>query len=45
MDEKLDCELCGEPEDEETGEFWSPDLGRSVVAHSQCGEDAGLQLA
>jgi hypothetical protein len=31
------CGLCGEPLDHETGEFWQPDKGESVVAHAQCG--------
>lgn len=44
-DNPLHCELCGEPEDEETGQFWDAVGQRTVVAHSQCGTDAGYTLA
>jgi len=44
-DEPIDCELCGEPVDDETGEFWDGIQERGVVAHAQCGEDAGFRLA
>lgn len=40
-----ECGLCGEPQDGETGEFWDADRDESVVAHAQCGIDAGLPLA
>jgi hypothetical protein len=39
------CELCGEPLDAETGEFWDEAADDGVVAHAQCGIDAGLPLA
>jgi hypothetical protein len=44
-DNPLHCELCGEPEDEETGQFLDAIGQRTVVAHSQCGSDAGYVLA
>jgi hypothetical protein len=37
------CELCGEPADAEMAEFWNGERG--VVAHAQCGIDAGMELA
>jgi hypothetical protein len=39
------CGLCGEPADAEMGEFWQPEQNTSVVAHAQCGIDAGLEIA
>jgi hypothetical protein len=58
------CGLCGEPADDEMGEFWldtdkhavtahthtkgDPEDTRvehSVIAHAQCGIDAGLEMA
>lgn len=50
------CELCGEPfklpeENEQVGEFYDPAkaaIGGAtghVIAHAQCGIDAGLDLA
>lgn len=50
------CQICGEPGDDEMGEFWvepdpaNPlpppnDKGYSVVAHGQCGIDHGLEIA
>lgn len=39
------CELCGEPADDEMGEFWQPEQENSVIAHAQCGIDAGLEIA
>jgi hypothetical protein len=46
------CELCGEPAGAEMGEFYDPrrdDGGDGypghVIAHAQCGIDAGLALA
>lgn len=50
---KGDCDICGEPYDQtssrpsmnEVGEFWDPEKNDSVVAHAQCGIDAGLELA
>lgn len=44
-DNPLHCELCGEPEDDETGTFWDAIGQRNVVAHAQCGTDAGYDLA
>lgn len=44
-DNPLHCELCGEPEDDETGQFWDAVGRRTVVAHAQCGVDAGYNLA
>lgn len=46
IDEPEDCELCGEPEEETDplGHFLTGD-GDYVLAHGQCGEDAGLDLA
>lgn len=38
-----DCEICGEPEDDETGMFLRD--GEVIVAHGQCGADFGLELA
>jgi hypothetical protein len=38
-----ECELCGEPIDDEMGEFTKGDT--SVIAHGQCGIDAGLDMA
>lgn len=40
-----ECELCGEPEDDEMGEFWDEKKNTSVIAHAQCGLDAHLHLA
>lgn len=40
-----ECELCGEAADAEMGEFWDAGKDKSVVAHAQCGLDAGLPLA
>lgn len=43
-----DCGICGEPADNEMGEFFTPDWPDdkpSVIAHAQCGIDAGLELA
>ncbi len=40
-----DCELCGEPADDDTGFFQDDDRTETVWAHSSCGEDAGLELA
>lgn len=40
-----ECDLCGEPQDGEMGEFWDQDKEESVVAHAQCGLDAGLPMA
>lgn len=37
------CQLCGEPADNEMGEF--SQFGEAVWAHAQCGLDAGLPLA
>jgi hypothetical protein len=43
------CGLCGEQADAEMGEFWQPEAnngqGAGVVAHGQCGIDAGLEMA
>ena len=39
------CELCGEPADDEMGEFWQPEQKNSVIAHAQCGIDARLEMA
>jgi hypothetical protein len=39
------CQLCGEDPDAEMGEFWDETGGNSVIAHAQCGLDAGLPLA
>ena len=38
------CELCGEPAGAEMGEFVKED-GSHVLAHAQCGIDAGLEMA
>jgi hypothetical protein len=51
--ETTECQLCGEPADEEMGEFTLPQAHpnattsdrRSVVAHGQCGIDHGLETA
>lgn len=40
-----ECDICGEPADAEMGEFWDHNKDTSVVAHAQCGLDAGLELA
>lgn len=46
-----ECQICGEPADGEMGEFGTP-IGTttpegsvSLVAHAQCGLDAGLEIA
>jgi hypothetical protein len=39
------CGLCGERAGAEMGEFWQPDKNRGVIAHAQCGLDAGLEMA
>jgi hypothetical protein len=41
----LDCQICGEPADEEMGEFWDHNSNDSVIAHGQCGLDAGFEMA
>lgn len=45
-----ECQLCGEPADDEMGEFALP-IGQTdpngcvtVVAHAQCGLDRGLEI-
>jgi len=40
------CGICGETmhSDDEVGEFAKPD-GQHVLAHSQCGLDAGYSIA
>lgn len=49
--ETMECQICGEPADGEMGEFGlpdgqtDPDGAVSVVAHAQCGLDAGLEIA
>lgn len=51
--ETTECQLCGEPADDEMGEFTLPEPHpngnledkRSVIAHGQCGLDHGLELA
>lgn len=43
--ELTECQLCGEPIDDEMGEFWDPAKEESVIAHGQCGIDAGLEMA
>lgn len=49
--ETKECQLCGEPADGEMGEFGlpegqtDPDGTVSVVAHAQCGLDAGLETS
>lgn len=52
--ETTECQICGEPADDEMGEFWvEPDPatpppgsdGYSVIAHAQCGLDHGLETA
>lgn len=40
-----DCELCGEEADEDTGEFWDPEIQSGVWAHELCARDAGLEPA
>lgn len=47
-EEQADCEECGEPGDEvdPVAHFRHPEkFGEYVLAHGQCGEDAGLELA
>lgn len=43
------CQYCGEPRDDEMGEFWDETLndgkGDSVVLHAQCGIGLGLGIA
>lgn len=45
LDDAKDCELCGEAPDFEMAEFWDKIKSEGVVAHAQCGLDAGLTLA
>jgi hypothetical protein len=45
LDDADDCKLCGEAPDFEMGEFWDKIKNESVIAHAQCGIDAGLTLA
>lgn len=46
-----ECQICGEPADDEMGEFCLPegmtDPGGSptIVAHGQCGLDFNLEIA
>lgn len=41
-----DCDLCGEPLDEEIGEFYDPgNPDTHVIAHAQCGLDHRLEIA
>lgn len=40
-----ECEICGEPADDEMGEFWDYKKQDSVYAHAQCGLDANLPMA
>ena len=41
------CSLCSEPEspDDPIAHFVAPDGSTYVMAHGQCGTDAGLRLA
>jgi hypothetical protein len=49
----VECGLCAEEIEtdewgsyaEEAGEFWDESKGDSVLAHAQCGLDAGMELA
>lgn len=49
--ETEECQICGEPADDEMGEFGlpegktAPDGSVSIVAHGQCGLDHGLETA
>lgn len=47
MDDITECQLCGEPEEsgDPLGHFFDKDVQEMVLAHAQCGEDAGLDLA
>lgn len=45
MNEEEDCDLCGFAVDDETGIFKDNLSEKMVVAHAQCGIDAGLELA
>jgi hypothetical protein len=48
MLDDTECEQCGEPGSDEdpVAHFKSPaNSGEYVMAHGQCGEDAGLELA
>lgn len=40
-----ECQLCGERLLEDSGEFWVPDLGKSIIADEICGRDNGLEMA
>jgi hypothetical protein len=40
-----ECQICGEPADDEMGEFILPDDRGSIYAHGQCGLDHHLKLA
>lgn len=46
----LECQICGEPADDEMGEFGlpegqtSPEGSVTIVAHGQCGIDHGLEI-
>jgi len=47
-DDDLTCQKCGEPGDDQdpVGHFKDPEkFGEYVMAHGQCGEDFGLELA
>lgn len=39
------CQICGEPRDDEMGEFWDDRTDDSFVAHAQCGLDYDFELA
>jgi hypothetical protein len=41
---QADCDLCGEPLDEDIGEFVRED-GCHLLCHAQCGIDANLPQA
>lgn len=46
----VECEECGEPGDDwgdidPVAHFWDDAANCYVMAHGQCGEDAGLRLA
>lgn len=45
MEDYDHCGLCGEPADDEMGEFVITAGDEHVIAHAQCGLDHGLEIA
>jgi hypothetical protein len=47
LDDEVTCAFChdGDYGDDVVAHFWDDRAQQQVMAHGQCGEDAGLRLA